>query len=123
MKRSKITLMLSIWLFSSCAVFQPNISNQNVNNTQVVLSKNNFSVVSTAHASATASYFFGFGGVLRTGLVNDARSRLYDAVELKGSQVLINEHVEFKSSAIIPGIWYSTTAVVSGVIIEFTDEN
>ena len=121
-KYSLFALLILITLsFTSCSVFSPNITNFNENSTQVVLSKKNFNIVSNASASATASYLFGLGGIGKNGLVAHARGKLYDAVELKGSQVVINEHVEFKNSNIIPFIWYSTTVTISGVVIEFTE--
>jgi hypothetical protein len=116
-----ITIIFSL-LLSSCATFNPNVSSTNLNHTQVLLSSNNFQIIKRVQGSATAVYIFGIGGLMKKGLVASARAKLYEEANLSGSQIIISEHTEWKSSNIIPYVWGSATVTTSGYVVEFKDK-
>ena len=116
-----ITIIFSL-LLSSCATFNPNVSSTNLNHTQVLLSSNNFQIIKKVQGSATAVYIFGIGGLMKKGLVASARAKLYEEANLSGSQIIISEHTEWKSSNIIPYVWGSATVTTSGYVVEFKDK-
>ncbi len=111
---------IAMLLLPSCASFNPNVSSVNQNQTQVNLSSNNFKVVKRVQGSASATYIFGIGGLGKKGLVAAAKKEMYDEAQLSGSQCIINEHTEWKTSNLIPYVWGSATVTTSGYIIEFT---
>jgi hypothetical protein len=114
------TLLLIVVLLSSCAAFNPNVSSSNVNHTQVNLSQANFKVVNRVEGSSSATYILGIGGLAKKGLVASARKEMYQDANLKGSQIIINEHTEWKVSNIIPYVWGRIVVTTSGHVIEFT---
>jgi hypothetical protein len=116
-----ITIIFSL-LLSSCATFNPNVSSTNLNHTQVLLSSNNFQIIKRVQGTATAVYIFGIGGLMKKGLVASARAKLYEEANLSGSQIIISEHTEWKSSNIIPYVWGSATVTTSGYVVEFKDK-
>ena len=106
--------------FASCATFNPNVHSQNVNQTQVVLTSNNFKVIKRVQGSATATFILGIGGLNKKGLVASARKDMYEMAKLEGAQTIISEHTEWKVSSLIPFVWGSATVTTSGYVIEFT---
>ena len=59
---------------------------------------------------------------MKKGLVASARAKLYEEANLSGSQIIISEHTEWKSSNIIPYVWGSATVTTSGYVVEFKDK-
>jgi hypothetical protein len=116
-----VTILFSL-LLTSCASFNPNVSSTNLNHTQVVLSSNNFKIIKRVQGSATATYILGIGGLMKKGLVASARTKMYDEAALSGSQIIISEHTEWKTSNLIPYVWGSATVTTSGYVVEFTDK-
>jgi hypothetical protein len=115
-----IAPLFAALLITSCATFNPNVSSSNLNQTQVVLQSNNFKVLKKVEGSASAVYILGVGGLGKKGLVSAARKDMYDKSGLTGSQIIIGEHTEWKTSNLIPYVWGSATVTTSGYLIEFT---
>jgi type III secretory pathway lipoprotein EscJ len=112
--------LATLLLLSSCSVFNPNVSSSNLNQTQVVLQSNNFKVIKKVEGSASATYILGIGGLGKKGLVSAARKDMYDNSGIVGSQVIISEHTEWKTSNLIPYVWGRAVVTTSGYLIEFT---
>jgi hypothetical protein len=121
MKKISFVLFIGIsFLVTSCASFNPNVASANVNQTQVILQSNNFKVLKKVEGSASATYIFGIGGLNKKGLVSAARKDMYDNSGITGSQIIISEHTEWKSSNLIPYVWGRSVVTTSGYVIEFT---
>ncbi len=116
------TILVFILLMTSCASFYPNVTSENVNQTQVQIQSNNFKVVKRVEGSAAATYIFGIGGLAKKGLVSSARKEMYEKANLTGSQIIISEHTEWKASNLIPYVWGRFVVTSSGYVIEFTDK-
>ena len=115
-----ISISLVMLLITSCASFNPNVSSGNVNQTQVILQSNNFRVLKKVEGSAAATYILGIGGLGKKGLVSAARKDMFEKSGIKGSQVIISEHTEWKTSNLIPYVWGRAVVTTSGYLIEFT---
>ncbi len=123
MKNFKILfciLFISSISLTSCGTFKQNYSNIHASRTDVILQEANFRVIRKVEASAKANYVFGIGGLAKKGLVATAKSRMYEAADLEGAQIIIKENVEWKRSTYIGNLWGSRSVTVSGLIIEFT---
>ena len=116
---SSLILFCMVVLGTSCSSFRPGHFNLTQNQSQVVLSEANFEVVRRVEGVETVRYFFGVGGVLKNGLVGAAKADMYQNANLSGSQAIIDTHLEFKTSNIIPGIWGSIRCVATGTVVEF----
>jgi hypothetical protein len=119
-KNILISISLVMLLITSCASFNPNVSSANVNQTQVILQSNNFRVLKKVEGSAAATYILGIGGLGKKGLVSAARKDMFEKSGIKGSQVIISEHTEWKTSNLIPYVWGRAVVTTSGYLIEFT---
>ncbi len=106
-------------LMTGCGFSKEAVSNQNQNQTSVVLSKNNYTIVKSVRGESTQTYVFGLiGGLSKKSLKESAMSEMVKNANLKGSQAIINVNVQYKN-AIFP-IITQTTAIATGTIIEFT---
>jgi len=114
-----LALLFIIVVGAGCSAFQPGITTVTHNASQVILDEADFVVVKRAEGVETVRYFFGMGGVLKNGLVGAAKADLYNNAGLTGSQAIIDTHVEFKTSLIIPYVWGSVRCVATGTVIEF----
>ena len=112
-------MVLLVAAGAGCSAFRPSVFNLTHNQSQVVLDEADFTVVKRVEGVETVRYFFGIGGVLKNGLVGAAKSDMYNNAGMSGSQAIIDTHVEFKTSNIIPGVWGSVRCVASGTVIEF----
>lgn len=119
MKKS-ILISFILILLASCATFNPNVTSANLNQTQVVLTNNNFKIIKRVQGSATATYILGIGGLNKKGLVASARKEMFENANLQGAQTIISEHTEWKTSSVIPFVWGSATVTTSGYVVEFT---
>tara|TARA_B110000503_G_scaffold139824_1_gene229160 strand:- start:763 stop:1131 length:369 start_codon:yes stop_codon:yes gene_type:complete len=106
-------------MITSCSSYRPAVYNFTNSETQVVLSENNFETNGRVSGTVTARYIFGIGGLLRKGLAGEATTKMYDEANLTGSQIIIDKHIEFRTSNFIPGIWGSIKATATGTLIEF----
>jgi hypothetical protein len=71
-----------------------------------------------AKGTSTATYVFGFGGLARETLVNDAKQNLLAFNPLQGNQALSNITVNFKMVT-YAGIYSKTTCTVTADIVTF----
>ena len=112
-----VMAVAAVILFASCGISSNLTSNANLNQTNVVLSQNNFHVVKTVQAEVSATYLFGIGGLGKKALYNNAVADLTKKAELTGSQALVN--VTVKSSAKVFLFYANITYVAEGTVIEF----
>lgn len=103
---------------TSCGTVLNSTSNSNLLQTNVVLSGNNYTVVRQVSGTATATYWFGIGGLSRKALHNNSVATMVKRANLKGSQALVNvtTHSSIKSFA---GIYSKITYTSHGTVIEF----
>lgn len=102
--------------FSSCGVSDM-ISN-NVTQTQVVLSEDNFEVVGQAYGEASTTYIFGIGGLSKETLRNNAINEMSKNARLKGSQTLTNITTQMGVKMVTP-IYIELTFSATANIVEF----
>jgi len=120
MKKVTLTLILFALILSSCASHHGITSNNNLNSTEVVLTKSNFKIVEIVKGEAEATYVFGFGGMKRDGLIAEAKAKMLQNSKMNGnSRAIVNETVEFKKSGFLFVNKYKV--IVSGQIIEFIE--
>ena len=106
-------------LMTGCGFSKEAVSNQNQNQTSVVLSKNNYTIVKSVRGESTQTYVFGLiGGLSKKSLKESAMSEMVKNANLKGSQAIINVNVQYKKT--ISPIITQTTAIATGTILEFT---
>jgi hypothetical protein len=105
--------LLCIFLLSSCAFHQGNMSGS------AALNHSNFKMVKVVYGSATAQYFLGLGGLNKDGLLIVARQNLYSQNTIKKGQVLANLSVDFKRSFYF--IYWETKATITADLIDFNN--
>ncbi len=114
MKKIKIILAIiaGALFLTGCGMTGNMAQNHYVSQTNVVLSNNNFHIVKTVEAEVSASYWFGFGGLDRKALKDNAVSELTKKAQLTGHQAL-------KRSDEFYLIFRRTTFYAEGTVIEF----
>lgn len=116
-----IAAVCAVVLASSCSIMGNSSylsSNENVHQTNVVLSQDNFEVVKSVSAEATSTYIFGIGGLSKKALKANAVAELTKNAELKGSQALVNVTVK-QTNVCILGIYLKATYLAEGTVVEF----
>ena len=113
---ASVLLLLSA---TGCSLSSYMTQNQNQNQTNVVLSDDNYKIVKTVEATASSSYVFGIGGLSKKALMSNAVSELTKKANLTGSQALVNVTVHIQNKIIL--VWNKKTVVAHGTVIEFTD--
>jgi len=119
MKKIKIILAIiaGALFLTGCGMTSNMAQNHYVNQTNVVLSSNNFHIVKTVSAEVSSSYWFGFGGLSRRALKDNAVAELTRKAQLTGQQALIN--VTVKRSDEFYVIFRRTTFYAEGTVIDF----
>ena len=79
-------VVAAIIMLSSCGASHYLTTNANLQQTNVVLSQNNFHVVKNVESSVTAKYWFGIGGISKNALQKNAVAELTKKANLTGSQ-------------------------------------
>ena len=102
---------------TGCVGVANTVSN-NLTQTQVVLSDNNFKVVGQAYGEASATYICFIGGLSRKALYNNAVSEMTKNANLKGSQTLTNTTMHYSSQMITP-FYVKVTCSASATIVQF----
>jgi hypothetical protein len=102
---------------TGCVGVANTVSN-NLTQTQVVLSDNNFKVVGQAYGEASATYICGIGGLSRKALYNNAVSEMTRNANLKGSQTLTNTTMHYSAQKITP-FYVKVTCSASATIVQF----
>lgn len=103
--------------FTGCMGSAYTISN-NITETKVVLSENNFEVVDRVYGEVTAYYFFGFCAMNKKELRNNAIFEMSRNAKLKGSQALVNITVT-RSAHMITPFYVEVTYSATANVIEF----
>lgn len=102
-----------ISLFSSCALHGGYIANS------ASLSSANFSYTEHGlNGSATATYVFGFGGLAKKTLVDEAKEDMLRNSKLADNRALANITVNFKSSYYF--FFQQVTCTVTADVVEFS---
>jgi len=104
---------------SSCGIsgVHSTISN-NISETKVVLSQNNFSVVGEAFGSSKSFYICGIGGLSHKGLRNNAIANMSKNANLTGAQTLTNITIHNTIRSWTPFV-VEVTCTATANIIEF----
>ena len=102
---------------TGCVGVASTVSN-NLTQTQVVLSDNNFKVIGQAYGEASATYICGIGGLSKKALYNNAVSEMSKNANLKGSQTLTNTTVNYSTKMITP-FYVKVTCSATANIIQF----
>ena len=117
MKKIILFFMMAIAL-SSCSTYSGVSYNANENQTQVVLSENNYKVVKKVSAESKAFYIFGIGPNSKKAMISEARTKMLEGAELEGkARAVIKENVEYHYR-LFPFVGVATVTV-SGYLIEF----
>lgn len=112
-------LLLSFFL-TGCGFNSALILNHNQNNTQVLLSGNNFKVIDKVSGKAEVSYILMIGGLDTRQLYENAYSAMMDKANLTGgSKALVNIITEEHVGG-VPPFYYKRTITVSAHVVEFT---
>ena len=91
----------------------------NLNETQVVLTQNNFKVVGQAEGAATITRILGIGGCSAKAVRDTAVSEMYSNAKLTGAQTIVNVCFKKVSVGVYP--FYSKTQwIATGTVVEFT---
>ena len=116
--KSIVVAICAVLLVSSCGTSSNLTFNANLNQTNVVLSQNNFKVVKTVSTKVSATYVFGIGGLSKKALKTNAVAELTKKANLTGPQALVNVTVKQSGFTII-GIYTKCIFVAEGTVIEF----
>lgn len=110
-----VAAAVTVLCATSCGISSA-VSN-NVNETKVVLSENNFEVVGQAYGEASATYILGIGGLSKRALYSNAIDEMTRNAELTGSQTLVN----ITTSTSIQNFWVynKITCIATATVIEF----
>ena len=111
-----LAMLVAVLCLTGCAV-SSTVSN-NVTETQIVLSQNNFKVVGQAYGKAKATYVFGIGGLGRKALRNNAINEMSKNANLTGAQTLANITTNASVKMITP-LYVEVTYTATANIIEF----
>ena len=118
--KSIVIAICTALLVTSCGLSSNMTSNANLNQTNVVLTKNNFKVVKSVEAETAQTYVFGIGGISKNALKANAIADLTKNAGLTGSQALVNITVR-ESVATIFGIYTKYIINAEGTVVEFTE--
>jgi hypothetical protein len=123
MKKNKwfiVLLLASVTLSSCMGIHNALSSNENVNTTEVVLSRKNYKIVERIEGSASTYSVFGIGNHGWKTLVANARREMLLKTNLIGtSRAIINENIEINHRMIF--MVSIKTVNVSAYVIEFTE--
>ena len=120
----KNTLKIVLWgislaILSSCASHSSYTGNLKSQNTQVILSQDNFKIGERVEGKAASTYVFGIGGLNKKSLIEAARSNMYQNANLQGgSKALVNETFSTESSFLL--LFWKHQVNASADIVEFT---
>ncbi len=118
-----ILLLIVAFTFVGCGVNEHLSYNENQQQTSVQLSKANFIVVAKVKGEATATYWFGIGGIKEKALVEMAKADMLSKANILGKpRAIINVTSEIHHLGVLSPIYYRKTVIVSGHVIEFTDK-
>lgn len=106
------TVIFAVLFVSSCAFHSGLMQNS------ASLSSANFTYVKpSVRGEASASYVFGFGGLGKQALVDQAKQKMIASYPLKSNQALSNITVNFKNTFIL--VFRQVKCTVTADIVEF----
>lgn len=111
------TVCFSVLFLSSCGA-AATISN-NLTETKIVLSENNFKIVGQAYGEASATYICGIGGLSKKALKNNAINEMSKNANLTGAQTLTNITTNMSIKMVTP-FFIQITYTATANIVEFT---
>ncbi len=114
-----IVLFSAALLLTGCTGFA-SLDHHAVNQTDVVLQKNNFKVVKSVEGHVTASYILGIGGYSNTTLRDNAIHQMFRNAELRDNQAVVNISTTVGTKTIL-GIYSQRTVTAYGTVVEFTN--
>ena len=85
----------------------------------VQLTNSNFVLVKTIDGFSAATYVFGIGGYDRSGLIKEAKKRMYSEHNFKKSQIITNVTLDEKRTWILAPIVYQKSIFISADVIQF----
>lgn len=110
---------MSLSGLSSCATHGSYTGNLKSQNTQVILSQDNFKIGERIEGKANATYVFGIGGLSKKSLIETARTNMYQNANLQGSsKALVNETFSTKTSFFL--LFWKHQVNASADVVEFT---
>lgn len=119
----KIILMISLMtsvLLVSCGGSASIVGNHTSYQTNVELSKKNFTVLEKVSGVSTNTYILGIGGMQNRALLEKAKNDMMSKAQLSGSKAVVNITYDKHISGFFP-FYSKVTYTVSGYIIEFTE--
>lgn len=112
--KSIFAIAISVFITSCAATHNGYMANS------ASLSAANFSYVKKdLRGQATATYIFGFGGIARKTLVDDAKRQMLASNPLKNNQTLANLTVNFKTASYAGYVVNIVTCTVTADLVEF----
>ena len=115
-----LALVLGSLMLTGCAAHLMTVSNNNLNQTETILTQKNFKVVGQAEGKAVVTYICGIGGLSKKAIRANAIAELHKAANLKGSQTIVNISVKETLGGVVP-FWVKHYYTATGTIIEFTE--
>ena len=115
------SLIITLSMFSGCALHKEAASNLNQSQTSVVLQQRNFKVVGTVTGESAQTYLLGFiGGLSRKALRESALSEMYRKADINGKPcAIVNVNVQYKFQYYV--LVVKCKALARGDIVEFTE--
>lgn len=114
-----ITIAGALFLSACSSQFHP-VINQNLLQTQVVLSQKNYTVIGSVEGSNEVERIFGIGGISKKAMQDNAIADMFKNAKLTSSQAIVN--ISFKSAVSgVPPFYTTTVCTATGTIIEFTE--
>lgn len=95
-------------------------AHNSVNQTEVVLQKNNFKIVKNVQGSTQSKYLFGIGGNSSQTLRENALDNMFKEANLKDGQAVINITYTTSTHTVL-GVYFEKTVTAYGTVIEFTN--
>jgi hypothetical protein len=78
--------------------------------------ENNFKYMGNVLGTSQATYIFGIGGLLRDGLVREAKNNLIQQTTLQDGQALVNFTVDHKKSFYLGIVWTHKVVVTADIL-------
>ena len=117
----KVLFFLAVTLaFTSCGGSASYMGNASISQTNVELSKKNFTILGKVSGKSTNTYVLGFGGSSNRALLESAKNEMMKNANLSGSKAVINITYDKHYNGFIP-FYSKLTITASAYIIEFTE--
>lgn len=124
MKKSFFVVALLVYgalMFGGCSTQFYQSSNNNLSQTQVVLSQDNFRTVGEVEGISVATRILGIGGLSKKSVRANAVAEMFKNAKLSGSQTIVNINVK-QAQVGFPPFYWRTVYTATGTVIEFVNE-